>query len=311
MRILLTGATGMVGQNLLEHPDAKTHVWLTPGRDKVDLRDRDQVRDYLAAEKPDFVIHAAGVVGGIQANIREPVRFLLDNLDIGRNVIAESRRVGVTKLLNLSCSCVYPRNAPNPLQESSLLQGEFEPTNEGYALARMTALKLCEAIVKEDPSFAYKTLVASNLYGRFDSFDPSNSHMVPAVIAKVHAARVADVAEVDIWGDGLARREFMLAGDLADCVLRAVERFDELPALANVGTGEDHDINTFYAEIAAIVGFKGRFVHDLTKPSGMARKLLDVSRIADWGWRAPTSLSDGLRQSYAFYQHDILNENIT
>ncbi len=257
MRILLTGASGMVGRNLLEHPRAREHGWLTPGRDEVDLRDRHQVRHYLQRHPVDLVVHAAGVVGGIRANMAEPVRFLLDNLQIGTNVVSESREAGVPRLLNLSCSCIYPRAAPNPLVETSLLQGDLEPTNEGYALARIATLKLCQYVTRETPAHQFKTLIASNLFGRHDKFAPEHAHMVPAVIAKLHHAKVRGLAEIDIWGDGTARREFMFAGDFVNGILFAIDHFDRLPPVANIGTGEDHSINDFYEAIAKAVGFEG------------------------------------------------------
>lgn len=301
MRILLTGASGMVGRNLLEHPRASEHDWLTPARTEVDLRDRQQVRRYLQAHPVELVVHAAGVVGGIRANMSEPVRFLLDNLQIGTNVVSESRGAGVPRLLNLSCSCIYPRAAPNPLKESSLLQGDLEPTNEGYALARIATLKLCEYVTRETPAHQFKTLIASNLFGRYDKFAPEHAHMVPAVIAKLHDAKVRGMAEIDIWGDGTARREFMFAGDFVDGILFAIDQFDRLPPIANIGTGEDHSINQFYEAIAKAVGFDGRFVHDLSKPTGMARKLLDASEIQALGWKPATSLQDGIAAAYDHY----------
>lgn len=291
----------MVGRNLLEHSAAVQHEWLTPGREELDLRDRTSVREYLQAHPVDTIIHAAGVVGGIRANINEPVRFLLDNIQIGSNVVSESREAGVPRLLNLSCSCIYPRAAPNPLAESSLLQGDLEPTNEGYALARIATLKLCEYVTRETPTHAYKTLIACNLFGRYDKFAPEHAHMVPAVIAKLHDAKVKELPEIDIWGDGLARREFMLAGDFADGIFFAIDNFDRLPLIANIGTGVDYSINDFYGAIAMAVGYGGAFVHDLSKPTGMARKLLDTSMMNDLGWRCPTSLQDGIAITYEHY----------
>ncbi len=301
MRVLLTGASGMVGRNILESPRAKNHEWLTPSRKELDLRDREAVKRHLSEKRPDFVVHAAGVVGGIQANLREPVRFFLDNLDMGRNVIMGAREAGVTKFLNLSCSCMYPRATALPMREESILTGELEPTNEGYALARVAAERLCEYISRENSAFQYKTLVSCNLYGRHDKFDPRHAHMVPAVIVKLHVAKLEGRKEIDIWGDGTALREFMYAGDLADCIFTALDRFESLPSVCNVGPGQDFSINTFYEKIAAVVGYKGVFVHDLSKPAGMARKVVDISKITSWGWKATTSLDEGLQLAYRFY----------
>lgn len=301
MKILLTGSTGMLGKNILEHPEAAKYQWITPPRSELDLRKQSDVSTYVQKHLPDLVIHAAGVVGGIQANIKEPVKFFVDNLDVGRNIIMAARESGVENFLNLSCSCMYPRMAPIPMQESSILTGELEPTNEGYALAKISAQRLCEYISRENNSFQYKTLVASNLYGRFDKFDPKHAHMIPAVIVKLDQARRKNLAEIDIWGDGKATREFMYAGDFADCIFAAVSNFSKLPALANVGPGAEVSINEYYQEISKVVGYSGRFVHDLTKPSGMARKLVDTSKMTAWGWTAKTSLQDGLKAAYQFY----------
>jgi GDP-L-fucose synthase len=294
----------MVGRNILEHPLARKIEWLTPTRRDLNLLDRIAVTQYIQKYQPSLIVHAAGIVGGIQANIREPVRFFIENLDIGRNLIMSAREHGVPRFLNLSCSCMYPRNAPLPLQEKSVLTGELEPTNEGYALARIAAQRLCEYISKEDPRFQYKTLVGCNLYGRYDEFDPRNSHLIAAIIMKLHKAKIEGLESVQIWGDGNSTREFMYTGDLADCVLQAImssDRFDQLPNVANVGTGEELSINEFYIRIAKQIGYKGSFYHDLSKPSGMARKVVDTSLLKEWGWTAPTPLSIGIEKAYQYY----------
>ncbi len=303
--VFLTGGRGMVGSNILEHPMVEYFTFLSPTRSELDLRNFDQVQNYLVEHAPEFVIHAAGLVGGIQANIARPVDFLVDNIDLGRNVILASRKAGVKKLLNLSSSCMYPRNASNPLTEDLILQGELEPTNEGYALAKIVAMRLCEYIQKEDMAFQYKTFIPCNLYGRFDKFDPKHSHLIPAIIHKVHQAKVLNDKSVDIWGNGLARREFMFAGDLADAVLKALIDFDKIPALMNVGPGFDHSINDYYQVVAKIIGWNGKFEHDLTKPVGMQQKLVSIERQRAWGWSAGTSLEDGIAKTYEFYLKSI------
>jgi len=301
MKLLITGATGMVGKNLTENAGINRYELLTPSSSELNLLDFVATKAYVADKAPDMIIHCAGKVGGIQANMAEPVDFLVQNLDMGRNIIMAAKETGVKKLINMSSSCMYPRNAQNPLKEELVLKGELEPTNEGYALAKIAAMKLCEYIVREDESFQYKTLIPCNLYGRWDKFDPKHSHMLPAVIKKIHEAKVDQQDEVEIWGDGTARREFMYAGDLADFVAKAIENFEDVPALINVGLGHDYTINEYYEAIAKVIGFEGKFVHDLSKPVGMKQKLIDDSRLKQFGWSYTTSLEDGIRKTYEFY----------
>jgi len=300
-KLLLTGGRGMVGQNILEHPRA--HDWdiTAPSRAELDLTNAQAVTAYMAHWRPDMVVHAAGEVGGIQANMAYPVDFLVRNTDMGRNVVLAARAAGVTRLLNLSSSCMYPRDAQNPLTEDLILKGELEPTNEGYAIAKIFTTRLCQYITREDPQYHYKTLIPCNLYGRYDKFDRQRSHLLPAVIAKIHRAKTQGLPEVDIWGDGTARREFMYAGDLADAIFHALQVFDQLPDLCNVGLGHDHSIDDYYAAVADAIGWSGQFVHDVSKPAGMKRKLVDVSRQTVLGWKPRTSLREGIAQTYYFY----------
>jgi GDP-L-fucose synthase len=245
-------------------------------------------------------------VGGIQANIANPVDFLVTNTDIGRNVILSAYKAGVPQLINLASSCMYPRNAPNPLSEELVLQGELEPTNEGYAIAKIFATRLCEYIniecqKKSTSSVRYKTLIPCNLFGRHDKFETEHSHLIPAIIHKIHQAKLTGKTEVDIWGDGTARREFMYAGDLAGAVLQALQDFGKMPDVINIGLGHDHSINEYYAAAAHVIGWDGNFVHDITKPVGMKQKLVDISQQRRWGWMPSTSLQSGIEKTYRFY----------
>lgn len=305
-KILLTGAGGMVGRNILEHPAIGEFEMLAPRSSELNLLDFNAVQAYLNQHQPDMVIHAAGKVGGIQANMREPVSFLMENLDMGRNVVWGARQAGIKRLINLGSSCMYPRNHSEPLREELVLQGELEPTNEGYALAKIVTARLCDYIVREDASFQYKTLIPCNIYGRYDKFDPSHSHLLPAIIHKVHLANQTGQQAVEIWGDGNARREFMYVGDLADAVVTAVNKFESLPTYMNVGLGHDFTINEYYQAAADVMSYTGRFVHDLTKPVGMARKLVSVERQQDWGWNAKSDLRTGVEKTYAFYLKEYL-----
>ena len=303
--ILVTGGTGMVGHNLCDLAAARGLDVVAPRHGELDLLDAPAVAAYLAKVKPAVVIHAAGRVGGIEANMREPVRFLTENWDMGRNVVLGARQAGVARLVNLGSSCMYPKDSTKLLREEDLLSGPLEPTNEAYAIAKSAVQRLCSYIGSETPAFQYKTLIPCNLYGRYDTFDPRRSHLAPAVIHKLHLAKVEGRDTVDIWGDGTVRREFLYTGDLADAILAAIDRFDSLPPVMNVGAGVDHTVNEYYEAAAEVVGFTGRFTHDLTKPVGMKRKLMDVSRAAAWGWSASTSLEAGLAAAYEFYKAEI------
>jgi GDP-L-fucose synthase len=308
MRILITGGNGMVGKNILEHQKAANYDILAPSSSELNLRDFASVDNYIKQHKPDIIIHAAGLVGGIQANMARPVDFLVYNLDMGRNIIMAAKENGVRYFLNMASSCMYPREAQNPLQEELILKGELEPTNEGYAIAKVVATRLCEYIVKENPELQYKTVIPCNLYGKYDKFSPEHSHMVPAVIKKIYEAKQNNATEIDIWGDGLARREFMYTGDLADFVFYALAHFDKMPQNINVGLGFDYTINEYYETIAEAVGFTGKFVHDLSKPIGMKQKLIDDSKLKQFGWQHQTSLKEGIKNTLNYFKTEVLHD---
>lgn len=308
MKILVTGSTGMVGRNVLENSFFRQHELLTPKRSELDLCQFQLVLDYFKKNSPDLVLHLAGRVGGIQANMNSPVSFMIENLDIGRNVILAAFQSGVKRLINLGSSCMYPKSAENPLREEMILSGELEPTNEGYALAKIMTERLCSYIKKQDSEFRYKTLIPCNIYGKFDHFDPMNSHLVPAIFIKLHSALQKRIETVEIWGSGEARREFMYAEDLVVCLAKAVEHYDSLPDTMNVGTGVDYSINEYYQAVAKILGYQGNFFHDLSKPSGMRQKLVSVERAKNWGWVSGISLEEGLAKTYEYYLGLIKND---
>ena len=296
----------MVGRNILDHPFAINYDILAPSSTELDLRDTSATQQFISQTKPDIVIHAAGRVGGIQANILNPVDFLVANIDMGRNVILASYKIGVPYLLNLASSCMYPRNAMNPLSENLILQGELEPTNEGYALAKIFASRLCEYVNRENvrngqSTNRYKTLIPCNLYGRYDKFEPEHSHLIPAIIHKIHHAKLQGLAEVEIWGDGTARREFMYAGDLADAIMKSLKDYDQISDLMNIGLGYDYTIYDYYQIAAEVIGWNGKFVYDTTKPVGMKQKLVDITRQRKWGWQPSTPLASGIHKAYDFY----------
>lgn len=296
----------MVGKNILNYSKAKNFTFIHPSSKELNLQDYNAVDEFIKINKPDFIIHAAGLVGGIQANIANPVNFLMVNLDIGRNIILAAKNNNVKHFMNLASSCMYPRNAENPLSEELILQGELEPTNEGYAIAKIVSTRLCEYISKEDSSFKYKTIIPCNLYGKYDKFSPEHSHMVPAVINKIQEAVANNKSEIDIWGDGLSRREFMYAEDLANFVFYAIANFEKMPQNLNVGLGYDYTINEYYSVIAKVLGYNGTFVHDLTKPVGMRQKLIDDTKLKQFGWKHSTSLEEGIEKTVDYFKKYVL-----
>ena len=305
MRILLTGGSGLVGRNLLESLTKNAIETYAPSSSSMNLCDYNQTLSTILDYKPDLVIHAAGMVGGIQANIQNPVNFLIKNLDMGRNLLMACVDAGVTQVLNLGSSCMYPRNHNDPLTEDMILSGELEPTNEGYALAKIVTARLADYIQRENPEHHYKTLIPCNLYGKYDKFDPKHSHLIPAIIHKIHLAKKNGEEVVEIWGNGEARREFMFAGDLANLIVRASIDFRSLPQLMNVGLGHDYTINEYYKIAAEVIGYEGKFQHNLNKPVGMSRKLVSVAKQKAWGWEPTYSLKEGIEMTYQFYLKEV------
>ena len=303
MRILLTGGTGMVGRNLLEHAAAATHEIIAPPRSELDLLDRESVRDFMRTLRPQAVIHTAGTVGGIQANMRHQAQFLVENTDMGRNIIMGAFQAGVRRLVNLGSSCMYPRDREGVLSEDMLLTGELEPTNEGYALAKNLTARLGRYLNRENPGLEYKTLIPCNLYGRWDHYDDlEHSHLMAAIVTKVERALGGGEDEILIWGSGNGRREFLYASDLADAIFWCLDHIENISDFLNCGTGVDHTVTEYYQTVAATAGYKGRFVYDRSKPDGMKRKLMDVSKLALLGWTAKTDLKTGVKHTLEFYR---------
>ena len=280
----------MVGQNLLHSSFPSSYSILAPSKDELNLLHFDSVIQWFRKNKPDGVIHAAGIVGGIQANIKSPIKFFSENMRIGINILEASRLAEVQHFINLASSCMYPKNASNPLNEDQILSGRLEPTNEGYALAKIATERLCKYFSDEGTNGIYRTLVPCNIYGIYDSFDPLKSHMIPAVIRKLHEACEYNSKTVTIWGDGSARREFMFSKDLANAIWFCFQNISHLPQTINVGQGVDYSILEYYDSISKVVGYKGDYDFDLNKPSGMKQKLIDSSKLHRLGWAPKFSL---------------------
>jgi len=307
--IYIAGHAGMVGsalgRRLTKERDCQL---LLPPRNSLDLRDQDAVVSFLAQERPDEVYMAAAKVGGIAANSRYPADFLYDNLMIAANLIHAAHATDVQKLLFLGSSCIYPRNAAQPIREDQLLTGPLEPTNAAYAIAKIAGLELCASYNRQHGR-DYRCLMPTNLYGPNDNFHPRNSHVIPALMRRFHEAKVAGAAEVVIWGTGTPLREFLHVDDLADACVHVMgipeasykERTLPVPTHVNVGTGVECSIAELARLMAEVTGFQGRIGFDTSQPDGTPRKLLDCKRLEQLGWRAGISLEQGLRDTYQWF----------
>jgi GDP-L-fucose synthase len=298
-RVWVAGHRGMVGSALVRRLAAEDCEVLTVDRGEVDLRDRAGVLGWMQDRRPDAVILAAAKVGGILANDRYPADFLLDNLLIETAIFAGAHATDVEKLLFLGSSCIYPKFAPQPIVEDALLTGPLEPTNEWYAIAKIAGIKLAQAFRRQHGR-DYISAMPTNLYGPGDNYDLNSSHVVPALIRKVDEAKRTG-GDVVVWGTGSPRREFLYVDDCADACVHLLRQYSG-EGHVNVGSGEDVTILELTRTVMDVLGYDGPIVHDLSKPDGTPRKLMDVSKLAGLGWRATTPLPDGLRASYAAYR---------
>lgn len=296
-KIYIAGHRGMVGSALMRRMEAAGYTnFVSAISSELDLRDQAAVAAFMQEHKPEVVVIAAAKVGGIVANNTYRAEFLYDNLAIQNNLIHQSYLVGVKKLLFLGSSCIYPKLAPQPLKEDYLLTGELEPTNEPYAIAKIAGIKLCEAY-RDQYGCNFISAMPTNLYGPNDNYHPQNSHVIPALLRKFHEAKTGGQPNVTIWGTGSPKREFMHVDDLADACLFLLEQYNE-KEFVNIGVGEDISIRELALLIKEIVGFEGELVQDTSKPDGTPRKLMDVSRLNSFGWKATIGLREGLSKTY-------------
>ena len=302
-RVWVAGHRGMVGSAVVRRLAGEDCTVLTAGRDRVDLRRQAEVEAWMADERPDAVVVAAAKVGGILANSTRPAEFIYDNLAIETNIIHAAWRTGVSKLLFLGSSCIYPRLAPQPITEDALLTGPLEPTNEWYAIAKIAGIKLCQAYRKQY-GCDFISLMPTNLYGPGDNFDLTSSHVLPALLSKIDRAKRDGLEAVELWGSGKPRREFLHVDDLADASVFLLQNYSgDIPL--NVGTGTDVTIRELAELIADVVGYTGRFVYDTSKPDGTPRKLLDVGQLARLGWTARIDLRAGVGSTYDWYRANV------
>ena len=298
MKLFIAGHNGMVGSALVRRFQGESGITLLlRSRRELDLLNQAQVDAFYAQEKPDLAIIAAAKVGGIHANATYPAEFMFENLAIATNTIHAAYRHGVKRLLFLGSSCIYPKLAPQPIHEDSLLTGPLEPTNEAYAIAKISGLKLCQFYRQQYGAF-FHSAMPTNLYGPGDNYHPQNSHVLPALIRRFHEAKERKLSDVTAWGTGSPRREFLHVDDLADACAFLM-RAENPPDWINVGTGSDVTIRELTELVASVVGFSGRILWDASKPDGTPRKLLDVSKLAGLGWRAKIGLREGITATYA------------
>ncbi len=308
LAIFIAGHRGMVGSAIKRKLEARDVELITSSRSKVDLRDQAAVRAFMQAEKPDAVILAAAKVGGIHANSTYPADFIYDNLMIQNNVVHEAYQSGVKKLLFLGSSCIYPRDAEQPMNELALLTGPLEPTNEPYAIAKIAGIKLCESYNRQYGT-DYRSVMPTNLYGPGDNFHPENSHVLPGLIRRFHEAVATGTDEVAVWGSGTPRREFLHVDDMAEAALfvmdLSAERYQThtspMQSHINIGCGNDIPISELAKMIAEVVGYKGTISFDTSKLDGTPRKLMDVSRLSELGWEATIPLRQGIEDTYQWY----------
>ena len=303
-KIFVAGHRGMVGSALIRGLEtAGFNKLLKRDRSELDLGDSEEVTKFFRNEKPEVVIFAAAKVGGIKANNEQPVEFLLENLRVQNNVIAAAHESGVRKLLFLGSSCIYPKLAPQPIPESALLSGPLEPTNEGYAIAKIAGVKLCQAFSREYGA-NFISAMPTNLYGPNDNFDLETSHVLAALLRKAYEAKKSSARELVVWGTGTPRREFLHVDDCASACLFLLEKYDS-PEIINVGCGEDISIHELAELICDVVGFDGELSWDKTQPDGTPRKLLDLSKLRGFGWTPTIPLRDGIAQTYEWFLKNV------
>ena len=305
-KVYVAGHRGLVGSAILSElqEEGFTNI-LTKTRDELDLLDSKAVSSFFKKEKPEYVVLAAAKVGGIYANNTFPAEFMYDNLQIQNNIIHNSYRTGVKKLLFLGSSCIYPKDCPQPMKEEYLLTGPLEQTNEPYAIAKIAGLKMCESYNRQYNT-SYICAMPTNVYGINDNFHPENSHVIAALICKIHKAKMDNAPKVAIWGTGKPKREFIFSKDLAEACVFLLQSYSD-NSIVNVGTGQELTVKELAELISEIIGYKGSLAFDSTRPDGVKQKLLDISKVKKLGWQPKTTLKDGLKKTYDWYVSNVAN----
>ena len=300
MRILLTGSRGMLGSSIKRLLNDSEFDLLSPSRSDLDLLDTNAVHNFIGTNKPEAVIHTAARVGGIQANIDSPYEFLTENIRIDSNLLSASLKYRVPNLLYMASSCMYPRDTLQPMQESQILSGALEPTNEGYALAKLVATKAVE-LASTQYGLNWRSLILSNLFGPGDHFNSDKSHLLAAIITKVAAAKRRNAPEIIMWGTGSVRREFTYVEDVAEFIVSKIFCFKDLPATLNIGLGQDYSVIEYYQMVAQHAGYLGKISADASRPEGMRQKLMNIEVAQKLGWRPTTNMIDAIAKTYDWY----------
>lgn len=309
MKLLITGANGMLGRSLVNHAQLVGHEIYSPTRNELDLSNRDATLLYLKKHQPEAIIHTAARVGGISANIQNPLPFLTENIQIDSNLLMAARNTKVSNLIYIGSSCMYPKNLSHPMKENEILTGELEPTNEAYALAKIVGSKIAQ-LTHEIDSLNWRTVVLSNLYGPHDHFEADRSHVLAAIIAKTFAAKTSQAKSIEMWGDGTARREFTFVEDVANFLIQSLTNLKMLPSIMNLGTGVDFSIRDYYTFVMSELDFKGELIADLSKPTGMRQKLMDNSLARTYGWKPTTDIHAGIKKTINWYGQSLNTGNL-
>jgi GDP-L-fucose synthase len=307
MKILITGASGMLGTEIALEAMRSGHDVLLPNHGELDLRNELATYQYLKLNSPDAVYHCAAKVGGISANIANPSEFLTENVRIDSSVLGAAKSLEIPNLIYMGSSCMYPRNLVHAMKEEEILTGQLEPTNESYALAKLVGWKTVQL---NSTNLNWRTVVLSNLYGPRDHFEENRSHLLAAIIAKTAEAKKRGASEIEMWGNGDSRREFTFAKDVAEFLISSLPSLEKFPATLNVGAGIDFSVLEYYEFVSQIMGYEGVIVPNLTRPTGMARKLMDVGRATALGWNPKTSIQDGIEATYTWYLKNIESVSI-
>jgi len=303
IKFLITGASGMLGKSLISQLKKKNYTFLAPSSKELNLLNLSSIKKYLNNKKPNYIIHLAGFVGGIGANMNDPIKFLHSNMLMGMNLIDMAHKMKIKNFLNIGSSCIYPTKENRSMSESKLLSGDFEKTNEGYALAKLSIIKFCEYVAKSK-GYNYFSLIPCNIYGPNDNFDEKTGHVVSSLIHRIYCAKKNNLKTVEIWGTGKSKREFIYVDDVSKAILKFLFNKKIIKKnlyWLNIGMGSDLSIKNLYLKISKLIGYKGSFVHNLNKPDGTARKLLNIKKAKNFGWTPKVKLIDGLKKTIDWY----------